>query len=113
MQELLAIPLALATFQAELADAVATFYVDNEGVLGGLIKGSCTAMDMNQAIGYVWLNVAELNLGLFGLRVESKANIADGPTREYLDFLDELGAQYRVPALPNWCYDLWEFPRGD
>ena len=82
--------------------------MDNEGVLRGLVKGSCTALDMNQAIGYVWLQVAELNLGLLGLRVESKANIADGPTREYLDLLNERGAQYCVPALPNWCFDLWD-----
>jgi len=110
MQELLAVPLALETFKFWLKGTLATIYIDNNGVLGGLIRGSCAAIDLNQAIGQLWLDIAELQVGLHAVRVESKANIADGPTREFLELLSELGATFVEPQLPAWCSDIWTFP---
>ena len=79
-------------------------------MLGGLIRGSCAAADLNQAIGQVWLDIADMQVGLHAVRVESKANIADGPTREFLSLLGELGAEFVPPQLPTWCAKLWNFP---
>ena len=110
MQELLAIPLAFETFSSLVQGTLCTIFVDNNGVLGGLIRGSCMAADLNQAIGSVWLDIARLQIGLHAVRVESKANIADGPTREFLSLLGELGASFVPPKLPNWCQQLWNFP---
>ena len=87
-----------------------TCYVDNNGVLGGLLRGSCAAADLNQAIGRIWLDIAKLQVGLYVVRVESRANIADGPTREYLDLLYELDAVFVEPKLPEWCKEMWAFP---
>ena len=110
MQELLAIPLAFETFSSVVEGTLCTIFVDNNGVLGGLIKGSCMAADLNQSIGNLWLDIARLQIGLHAVRVESKANIADGPTREFLDLLGELGASFVPPKLPDWCKKLWNFP---
>ena len=110
MQELLAIPLAFETFVSLVQGALCTIFVDNDGVLGGLIRGSCVATDLNQAIGNLWLDIARLQIGLHAVRVESKANIADGPTREFLSLLGELGASFVPPKLPSWCKQLWNFP---
>ena len=110
MQELLAIPLAFETFSSEVRNTLSIIFIDNNGVLGGLIRGSCMAADLNQAIGNVWLDIARLQIGLHAVRVESKANIADGPTREFLALLGELGASFVPPKLPDWTMKLWNFP---
>ena len=110
MQELLAIPLAFETFSSLVEGTLSTIFIDNNGVLGGLIRGSCMAADLNQAIGNLWLDIARLQVGLHAVRVESKANIADGPTREFLSLLGELGASFVPPKLPRWCVELWDFP---
>ena len=110
MQELLAIPLALETFSNEIEGSLCSLYIDNNGVLGGLIRGSSVAADLNQAIGHLWLDIARLQIGLFAVRVESAANIADGPTREFLSLLGELGASFVPPRLPKWCENVWRFP---
>ena len=44
-------------------------------------------------------------------RVESAANIADGPTRpdkDGLTFLHEIGAVERQACLPGWMLNLWQ-----
>ena len=51
--------------------------------------------------------VAWLRVDVAFVRVESKANVADGPTRDFLDVLVALGA-VRLPALlPGWLNALW------
>ena len=49
---------------------------------------------------------------LHGARVESKANIADGPTRDDFEHLTALQAVFVEPVLPPWIYEIWEFPEG-
>ena len=51
--------------------------------------------------------VAELGVDLHAARVESAANIADGPTREDLSMIEHLGAKYCEPVLPEWIHDVW------
>ena len=58
-------------------------------------------------IGQLWLEWAHMRVGFSGHRVESKANLADGPTRDYYDILHKLGAQFVEPVLPTWVLDLW------
>ena len=110
MQELLAVPLGLETFHDMVVGSLLTVYIDNDGVLGGILRGSSVAADLNQAIGFLWLDVAKAGVGLHCERVESHANIADGPTREFLRLVEELGAVFVEPRLPDWCHKLWEFP---
>ena len=84
--------------------------MDNQGVVRSLVRGSSSAGDLNMAVGQVWLAIAAMGIGLFACRVESKANVADGPTRDDLALLESMNAQFRLPVLPSWVLDLWAFP---
>lgn len=110
MQEFLAVPLLLATFAAPLRQSMALLAVDNQGVLGALISGRAGVDDLNMGIGKTWLMIAEAGLALHVVRVESNANIADGPTREDLGPMEEVGADFVNPVLPDWVRQLWHWP---
>ncbi len=58
-------------------------------------------------IGQLWLEFAFSRTGYSGHRVESKANLADGPTRDFFEVLTRLEAVYVEPVLPAWVFDLW------
>ena len=111
MQELLAVPLLLATFKVQLQSALLTVAIDNQGVLLALLSGRAGADDMNMSIGRTWLQVAAMGTGMHAVRVESAANLADGPTRENLSELERLGAKFVPPVLPDWVYRIWEWPQ--
>ena len=42
-------------------------------------------------------------------RVDSKANLADGPTRDNLRYVLKLMAGWTVPVLPDWVFNFWRF----
>ena len=110
MQELLAVPLAYTTFADEMQGALWTLSVDNQGVLHAILKGCAVAEDMNYAVAQVWLGIAAQDISVHLLRVESRANIADGPTRGHFYELAKRGAQYREPRMPQWVRELWQGP---
>ena len=110
MQEFLAVPLLLATFAAPLQHSMALLAVDNQGVLGALISGRAGVDDLNMAVGKTWLMIADAMAALHVVRVESDSNIADGPTREKLEVLRSLNAEFVEPVLPDWLRSLWEWP---
>ena len=62
---------------------------------------------MNEIVGRLWLQLDVLQTDLFVQRVESKANVADGPTRHFLEEVEKLGAVYCSPVLPVWLENLW------
>ena len=110
MQELLAVPLLLATFAGLLQHQLLLVAIDNQGVLGSLLSGRAGADDMNMCIGKLWLDIAASSIGLHVVRVESKSNLADGTTRESLGQLEALNTRFVDPKLPKWVYDIWEWP---
>lgn len=57
-------------------------------------------------VGRFWLEVAKAGVFFHVARVESAANIADGPTREDLILLQQLKAQFVPPRLPDWVHDF-------
>ena len=81
-QELLAVILGLETLKDHMAQALCMAYIDNEGVMKAILHGGGSAAGASALIAQLWLRVAEDCTGLHGARVESKANVADGPTRE-------------------------------
>ena len=85
-------------------------FIDNDGVLNGVNNGSMRQEEGNQIIGNLWLECVALRIALTGARVESKANLADGPAREHLEELHALGASFVAPALPAWLDNLLGFP---
>ena len=108
--ECLALIVFLASFRHLLKDTLLTLYTDNQGVLGSVINGSSTAPEMNMIVGSIWLRVAADHISLDVYRVESAANIADGPSRFMFDLMLELNAQYTNVVWPECCRDLWTVP---
>ena len=105
--ELIAPVLALGTWPQLFVDSLWSAFIDNEGALGALLKGTCLAADMNEIVGRLWLNLDLQQCDLFVQRVESKANVADGPTRHFLGDVEKLGAVYSSPVLPSWLDQIW------
>ena len=100
--EALAINLGIETFSTLLRHKAPFVFIDNDGVLGGFLRGGSRPMDVNLTVGRFWLLAAELDLAQFLARVTSKANLADGPTRGYLSLLRELGATWIEPVVPDF-----------
>ena len=109
-QELLGVLLSLGTFESLIAGSLWTAFVDNDGVMFSLSHGGGGNPETNIAIGKVWLAFASLRICFYCARVESKANLADGPSRDHLAYIRQLKARYVVPRLPAWVYELWRHP---
>ena len=87
-----------------------TIFVDNDGVTAAFINGSSNCPEVNAMVAVFWLQIAELQADSVFHRVESAANIADGPTRpdkEGISVLTAVGAEERPACLPGWLLDLW------
>ena len=106
-QELMAVPLLLATFEHLIRGSLMTLAIDNLGVVGGLIAGRGSAADHNAAIAQVWLDIAAMNVAPHFLKVDTACNLADGPTREDLSLIQRLGATWLEPRWPAWAMDFW------
>ena len=91
-QEMLAVVMLAETFSDLLTNTLWSCFMDNQGVLLGLIKEACRLPEVNFAIARLWIHMAEEEIGLQAWRVESKANVADGPTREYYVVVNMLNA---------------------
>ena len=107
VQEMLGVLLLFESFADRLKGALVTLYIDNDGVLGSCIKGSSFGPEINLCVGRMWLTIARLGVDVSFARVESKANVADGPTRDFLDVLLGLGAACVTAKLPGWLRSLW------
>ena len=113
--ELAAVAIAMATFSDVLTGSAWTAWVDNQGVVGGLLRGGSTAADSNAVIGQLWLDMAKWDIAFEIGRVASRANIADEPTRGVSDWCDFVGATFTEPVIPDWLRDPWrspDFPHG-
>ena len=110
MLEMLAIALAIGTFQGCLKGSLWSCFTDNDSVLGTMLSGGAgmSAQDLTNYIGRVWQDCASLDIGLMLYRVPSKSNIADGPTRYDLMTLEKFKAQFVPPVLPPWVEDVWQ-----
>ena len=108
--EMLAVALLFWTFPVLLSGSAATIFIDNDGVLYSLLKGASRAPEMCIAAGHIWLKSVALETAMWFGRVESKANLADGPTRCDLRVLEELGAFEVESVLPEWMSELWVLP---
>jgi hypothetical protein len=107
LQEALAVTLAVTTFASTFAGSLLTLYIDNDGVLANFIGGSSRAPETNKFVAMFWFECARLNIAVVFYRVESKANVADGPTRDRWDDLIALGAHWVEPKLPDFLEDIW------
>ena len=106
-QELLGLVLVLGTFPDLVSGSLWVGFCDNDGVTHALSKGGGHNTECNLLIGKVCLHLASVDCDLHVGRVESKSNIADGPTREDLSLLEQLEAVFVSPILPEWISDIW------
>ncbi len=113
LQELLAAVLAIWTFHELITDSLTIHYIDNAGVVHGMLKGRLSSADGNLIVSRVWLALARWNVAWAGFQVESDANCADLPTRDDLSMIEEQDAVYVSPVLPSWLADLWQVPEWD
>ena len=111
IQELLAIPLLLGTFGNMLRGCLVSYFGDADGVNGAFLAGASHdgAEDMNLIIGRCWLELAAMQVGFHVYRVESEANISDGPSRLNFEVVRKVGARYVRPCMPGWISDFWKF----
>lgn len=109
-QELLGVLLTWGTFSSLLHGALWVAFVDNDSVLHCLTKGSGGGPEVHLCVGNLWLELAARQVDLHVGRVESLANIADGPTRDDLSLLAWLKATWVNPMLPTWVPDFWKGP---
>ena len=108
--ECAAVILGVWSFKKYLKDKALTLYTDNQGVLGALLKGSSHCQEQNIMVGQFWLMIAQWGTAAEIFRVESAANVADGPTRNDLNVLRSVGAAWQEPSWPVWVSRLWEAP---
>ena len=73
-----------------------------------IIKGSSAAPEANLLVGKMWLDLACNRIAFRALRVDSKANIADGPTRDDFKALHKLNARFDEPVFPEWVRRVWQ-----
>lgn len=92
-----------------MAHNLVTYYGDADGVNNIVLSASASnhAHDLGRLLSWSWSDIARLVIGLHVNRVESKANLADGPTRYNLTKMDRLQAVWREPILPSWVFDIW------
>ena len=107
-QEFLAVLLGYASFR--LNDVLMFAFIDNQGVLRSILKGSSRHPEMNMGVGKFWLDMAQFQIACYVGRVESSANIADGPSRNEFELLTALSAVYVPPKLPEWAWQVWDWP---
>ena len=107
-QELAAPMLALATWPSLFQRCMWSAFLDNQGALHATINASSKSAEQNIAVGKVWLALAAADVRFHALRVESKSNVADGPTRDDYAWVVRLKAKYVPPVLPGWLYQVWD-----
>lgn len=95
--ELLAAPFALATWSTKAQQRPILFFLDNDSASSNVIKGYSPKVDSSVIVGEFWLMAASLKSSIYIDRVESKSNLADGPSRLNFDELYQMGGRWKEP----------------
>ena len=95
--ELLAAPFALTTWEPRITNRSILLFIDNDSAAASLVKGYSPQHDGASIVGEFWLLAASLRSHVYIDRVESKSNIADGPSRNDFTLVKSLGGLWSVP----------------
>ena len=109
-QEMLAAVMGLHTWKDKFAGHCLSFFGDNAGVVGPMIRGSSNARETNALTGRMWMHVACDDIAIMIYRVKSESNPADGPSRGKFDLMLHLCAEDVAPKFHPWAYELWSIP---
>ncbi len=99
--------LALGTGPAVFVGVLRSAWNDNEAVMNALLRGGGAGPEVNLLVSRVWIVIASAGTDLWAGRVESKSNVADGPTRQDLAGFSNVGATWQQPVIPSWVADVW------
>ena len=91
--ELFAAPMALETWAETVRGRNVLLYVDNNSALSALVKGYTPKVDSAKIVSQFWLTAARVRCGIWAERVESKSNIADGPSRGDVTLMRQMVAK--------------------
>lgn len=97
--EILAGPLAISTWSDLLYRRQVIHFVDNDSAASCLVKGYSQKTDSSALVGTYWLAVSDCQAEPYIDRVESKSNLADGPSRLAFQELLSLGSKFVSPIV--------------
>ena len=97
--EILACPLALNTWAESLSGRRVLLFVDNDAAAACLVRGYSPKTDSSALVGSFWLLASRTRAEIYIDRVESKSNIADGPSRLDFSLLESLHATFVSPNV--------------
>eukprot|EP00435_Cladocopium_sp_Y103_P061120 s489_g22.t1 len=97
--ELLAAPFAFDTWRNRLEQREIILFCDNDSAGANLVKGYSPIVDSTSIVGEFWLLVSALRAHVYIDRVESKSNLADGPSRGDFTEVLALGGIWSSPKF--------------
>jgi hypothetical protein len=103
--ELLAVPIALATWIGAIRGRDVLVFIDNDPAREALIRGSSVASESSRYVHGCRLLCAGAGVAPWYARVASPSNIADLPSRGNFELLERSGAT-RVSPCPISCEPL-------
>ena len=103
--EILAGPIALSTWAGELSNRRCLHFVDNDSASACLVKGYSPRSDSCELVGVYWLEASASKVDPYIERVESKSNLADGPSRFDDTELTCMGSSVVAPTIPQSIQD--------
>ena len=95
--EILAAVVAVETWAPEHRERQCLLFIDNDSAAATLVKGFSRKTDSCSLSGDFWLRAAKLATDIYIDRVESKSNIADGPSRLMFQEVWSYGCSYVPP----------------
>eukprot|EP00435_Cladocopium_sp_Y103_P073420 s164_g43.t1 len=110
--ELLAAPFAFSTWQDRIRNRSILLFIDNDAAGASLVRGYSPKQDSGEIVGQFWLLAAELKTHVYIDRVESKSNIADGPSRNQFDEVLSLGGSWTSPKTGTALLKMAEADRS-
>ena len=75
----------LHNWGAWLKDSLWLHFIDNNGALSSLVKGSSSVNQLDLIVGETWRLIAELQVLVWFDRVDSKSNPIDGVSRGWFE----------------------------
>ena len=91
LYELLAVLVAIHTFQESLAGKRVVVFVDNTAALNTAIRGWSPREDANGIVHQLWMVIARAGIDAQWVYVPSKLNLADGPSRGVTGDVERMG----------------------
>ena len=92
---------ALGTFAHLIKGKRVVIYIDSTAAIGSIVKGHSKRQDINLYAGTAWHILADLGVTPYFVRVPSKQNPADAPSRsEFADLEADPGAEWLRPRWP-------------